>query len=90
MVGKILEAIVAGAISDASRLAIAIGNDAAGFVDDFAPSLTRFFDESCSAGRSVVEDDFVATADGAAQADANFIEVNLKDAAESAMQSVAE
>lgn len=90
MVGKIFETIVAGASYTAFRLAIAIGNDAAGFVDDFAPSLTRFFDESCSAGRSVVEDDFVSTADGAAEADANFIEVNLKDAAESAMQGIAE
>jgi hypothetical protein len=45
LVGEIFEAFIAGAFSVTSRHAIAPGDYAAGFVNDFAPSLTRFFDE---------------------------------------------
>jgi hypothetical protein len=88
LVGEILETIVTSAISNASRLAIALGNNAASFFDDFAPLLASFFYKSCSTRCFVIKDDFIAAADTPAEADADLVQVNLKHAADSAMESV--
>ena len=84
MICEIFKAIVASAFT------IAVCHDAASFVDDLAPSLTSFFDESRSAGSFIVKNDFIAAANRAAETCANFHEVNLKHMAESAIQGVAE
>ena len=67
---------------------IAVCDDAVSFTCDFDPSLTRFLDQSRTTGSFVVKNDFASAADSTAKADANFIEVNLKHAAESAMQGI--
>jgi CheY-like chemotaxis protein len=51
-------------------------------------ALTRFLDESRSARGFVVKNDFVSAAVRTPKTDANFIEINLKHAAESAMQGI--
>jgi hypothetical protein len=88
LVGKIFKAIVTSALAIAPRFAFALGDDAASFTDDLTPPLTRFLDESRSTGGFVVKNDFVSAAVRAPKTDANFIEINLKHAAESAMQSI--
>ena len=90
LVGKIFEAIVTSALAIASWFAIALGDNAASFRDDLTPPLTRFLDESRSAGGFVVKNDFLSAAVRTPKTDANFIEINLKHAAESAMQSISE
>ena len=82
LVCKVFETIVARAFTIAAR------HTTASFTYDFTPPLARFLDESCSAGSFVVKNDFVSTTDRTPKADADFIEINLEHAAESAMQSI--
>src|SRR5258705_479504 len=82
LVCKIFETIVASAFTITAR------DDAASFAYDFAPPLTRFLYESRSAGSFVVKNDFVTAAVRTPKTDADFIEVNLKHPAESAMQGI--
>ena len=85
LVGKIFEAIVTSALAIAPQFTFALGDDAPSFTDDLTPPLTRFLDESRSTGGFVVKNDFVSAAVRPPKTDANFIEINLKHVAESAM-----
>ena len=82
MICEVSEAVVTRAFT------IAVCDDAASFADDFTPPLTRFFYKSRPAGSFVVKNDFVSAANGPPKTDADFIKVNLKHTAESAMQSI--
>jgi len=82
LICEVFEAIVA------RSLAIAVCDNAACFAYDFNPPLMNFLNESRSAGSFVVKNDFISTANRPAKANGNFIEVDLKHAAKSAMQCV--
>lgn len=84
LICEVFETIVTRAFT------IAVCDDVTSFTYNFTPSKMRLLDESRSTGSFIVKNDFIAAADGAAEADTNFIEINLKHAAQSAMQSVAE
>ena len=86
LVGEILQAVVARTFTFAG----AIRNHTAGLADDFAPSLVCFLHESSTAGRLVEKNDFVSASERTAEADAYFIQVDFKHAAESAMQGVSQ
>ena len=88
LVGKIFETIITSALAVAPWLAIALGDNATSFRDDFTPPLPRFLDESRPTGGFVVKNDFVSAAVRTPKTDANFIEINLKHVAESAMQGI--
>src|ERR1019366_2468728 len=82
LVYEVFEAVVTRAFT------IAVCDDATSFADDYIPPLTRFFYRSRPAGSFVVKNDFVSAAKRTPKTDADFIEVNLKHAAESAMQGI--
>jgi hypothetical protein len=82
LVGEVLQAVVARTFTLARR------DNTAGVADDFAPSLVSFFHESSTTGRFVEKNDFVSASQRTAEADAYFIQVDFKHAAESTMQGV--
>ena len=79
LVGEVLKTVVAGA------LAIALRDNSASFLHDFAPVLMCFLDKPRAPWSFVVKDDFVSATNSAPKTDADFAEVNLKHMAEPTM-----
>ena len=82
LICEVFEAIVA------RSLAIAVCDNNACLAHNLDPPLINFLNQSRSAGSFVVKNDFVSTANRSAKANGNFIEVDLKHTAKSAMQCV--